>query len=81
MKGIDFCNLTVRPYRNGAIEGALPTVVDRVTPGSEKPWVVEEWMKTQALTKVTVKVTIPGPLTILDTVYSNLLFAIKPELY
>ena len=64
--GIDFSFLTEKPARSGSYTSFLPTVVSKVE--AEKPFLVDEWKKNQSLTKKDLKITIPGPLTITDTV-------------
>jgi len=64
--GIDFSVLTEKPARSGSYTSFLPTVVSKVEAG--KPFLVDEWKKNQSLTKKDLKITIPGPLTITDTV-------------
>ena len=67
LNGIDFVNLTRRKFRNGACENELPTIIGQVAPSTEEPWLVKEWRATQSLTSTPVKVTIPGPMTIIGT--------------
>ena len=64
--GIDFSFLTEKPARSGSYTSFLPTIVSKVE--ADKPFLVDEWKKNQSLTKKDLKITIPGPLTITDTV-------------
>nr|UKS50402.1 B12-independent methionine synthase 2 [Scrippsiella trochoidea] len=68
--GIDFENLTKTSIRNGACSVELPTVRGKVT------WrgpldVVAEWRKAQDVSRVPVKYTLPGPLTIIGTLHNE----------
>jgi 5-methyltetrahydropteroyltriglutamate--homocysteine methyltransferase len=47
---------------------ACPTVVRKISVGAGAPIIVEEWKKAQAVSSRPVKITIPGPMTICDTV-------------
>ena len=64
--GIDFSFLTEKPARSGSYTSFLPTIASKVE--ADKPFLVDEWKKNQSLTKKDLKITIPGPLTITDTV-------------
>jgi len=68
LKGIDFENLTEKSCRNGAWIGYLPTIVDKIEPMDTKPWVYAEWKESQKMTKRPVKITLPGPMTIINSV-------------
>jgi len=72
VQGISFEteDLTEQESRGGACKWTCPTVVGKVgvKPGAA-PFVVEEWKKAQAHSPgVPVKITIPGPMTICDTI-------------
>ena len=66
LNGIDFSNLTEKTARTGNYKCWLPTITNRVTAGES--FLVEEWKKNQKLSKKPIKVTIPGPMTITDTI-------------
>lgn len=70
IEGIDFENLTKVSCRNGAYITELPTVRNKVL--WKGGWdAVEEWKKAQAVSKVPVKYTLPGPMTIIGTVCND----------
>ena len=63
--GFDFVNLERRVLRNGAYDCVLPAIRSDVTPG--KPVLVRDYEEAQAASPVPVKMTLPGPLTIIDS--------------
>jgi len=73
LNGFDFENLKSKVSR-GNYEFPAPNVVGKVT--SKESFLAEDWREAQGQTKLPVKVTLPGPLTIADTVantfYPNL---------
>jgi len=69
MKGFDFHNLCAKAVRE--VESAtifLPQVVEEVSPLENETWVWKEWQNSQDLSKRPMKITLPGPMTIADTV-------------
>lgn len=64
--GFDFANLERRVLRNGAYDCALPAIRGDVTPGRH-PILVRDFKEAQAVSQVPVKMTLPGPLTIIDS--------------
>ena len=66
LKGIDFSNLTKKTARTGNYDCYLPTIVDQVK--FEKPFLSNEFKTNQNISSKPIKVTIPGPLTITDTI-------------
>ena len=66
LNGIDFSNLTEKTARTGNYKCWLPTITNRVTAGES--FLVEEWKTNQKLSNKPIKVTIPGPMTITDTI-------------
>ena len=64
--GIDFQNLSERATRGGAWQAKFPTIIDKITTGQN--FLVEDWQRAQAATDRPVKMTLPGPLTIIDSV-------------
>ena len=66
LNGIDFSNLTEKIARTGNYKCWLPTITNKVT--AAKSFLVEEWETNQKLSNKPVKVTIPGPMTITDTI-------------
>jgi len=66
LKGIDFDQLTEKLARTGNYKCWLPTITNKIEAGD--PFLVEEWKKNQTLSNNPVKITIPGPMTITDTI-------------
>ncbi|MCC7271463.1 MAG: cobalamin-independent methionine synthase II family protein [Alphaproteobacteria bacterium] len=63
--GFDFAGLTQKAMRGGSWNAAVPTVVGPVRAGP--PQMVRDWRVAQAATDRPVKMTLPGPLTIIDS--------------
>ena len=65
IEGFDFENLTTALMRSGSWQAEVPTVVGplRAGPG----FLAEDWKTAQSVTTRPVKMTVPGPLTILDS--------------
>jgi len=66
MEGVNFNRLTKKAMRSGAWEVFVPTITHPIKPG--KPFLVREWQVAQAVTLCPVKMTLPGPMTIMDSV-------------
>lgn len=66
LNGFDFENLTEKVHRNGAAIGPLPSIRNRIRP-SGSHFLPEDFKMAQSCTDRPVKITIPGPLTIIDT--------------
>ena len=66
LSGVDFNLLTHQELRNGAYTSSLPTITGPVK--ANAPFLPHDWKTAQALTRRDVKITIPGPMTIGDTV-------------
>jgi 5-methyltetrahydropteroyltriglutamate--homocysteine methyltransferase len=66
LDGIDFDNLTSKIHRNGAAIANLPTITSEVRPKGDH-FLDRDFAIAQAATDRPVKITIPGPLTIIDT--------------
>ncbi len=66
MAGFDFENLTEKAMRTGAWTAVVPTITGPVTAGTS--FLADEWRIAQACTDRPVKMTVPGPLTITDSV-------------
>jgi len=68
--GFDFEKQKEKTCRNGKWTGNLPCVVSEVSlkPESERSDLAKEWQIAQDISDVPVKYTIPGPLTIADSV-------------
>ena len=75
--GFDFEKLTDAIMRSGSWQAEVPTVVAplRAGPG----FLAQDWRTAQAVTTQPVKVTVPGPLTILDST-ANYFYASDKEL-
>jgi 5-methyltetrahydropteroyltriglutamate--homocysteine methyltransferase len=65
LAGIDFETLTEKSVR-GVYSAKLPTVVGPV--GAGAPFLPHDWRVAQGCTERPVKITLPGPMTISDTV-------------
>jgi len=65
MEGIDFKHLTRKAMRDGQWVVDVPTIAAPVKAGSD--FLVRDWRVAQAVTKHPVKITLPGPLTIIDS--------------
>ncbi len=64
--GVDFNTLTEKAARTGNYKCWLPTVVAKVE--AQDSFLVHDWEKSQKLSSKPVKITIPGPMTITDTI-------------
>lgn len=68
LKGFDFENLSEKSARLGAWKALVPTIVADVEPLDTEPWVYKEWLLSQKFSEKPVKITLPGPLTIINSV-------------
>ena len=66
LKGFDFENLTALTVRDGAYRAELPTITGRIEPRGEH-FLDRDFSVAQAATDRPVKITVPGPMTIMDT--------------
>ena len=66
LEGVDFDTLTEKVTRTGNYKCWLPTITNKVK--AKEEFLVSEWKQNQSLTSNPVKVTIPGPMTITDTI-------------
>lgn len=66
LDGVDFNTLTEQELRNGAYKASLPTITGPVKAGA--PFLTHDWASAQDMTDRAVKITLPGPMTIGDTV-------------
>ena len=69
LSGIDFNRLTKKVARTGNYECYLPTITKKIK--TKKNFLTPEWLKSQNLSNKPVKITIPGPLTISDTIAND----------
>ena len=65
LTGIDFARQTERTVRAGAWKATLPTITGPIAP--REHFLVRDWRIAQGATVRPVKITVPGPLTIADT--------------
>lgn len=68
LNGFDFDNLVSKVCRNGAVTTDVPAIVGELKSKFEEPWVAKEWQASQDLTETPVKITLPGPMTIINSV-------------
>jgi 5-methyltetrahydropteroyltriglutamate--homocysteine methyltransferase len=66
LHGFDFEQLTEKSLRNGAYSAFLPTV--RAAISVRDKFLLADWKVAQAATDRAVKITLPGPMTVTDTV-------------
>jgi 5-methyltetrahydropteroyltriglutamate--homocysteine methyltransferase len=66
LDGIDFTTLTEKELRGGAYAASLPTITGNVR--ARDRFLTHDWQVAQAFTDRPLKVTMPGPMTIADTV-------------
>ena len=64
--GVDFNTLTEKIARTGNYKCWLPTIVAKVE--AQDSFLVHDWKVSQKLSSKPVKITIPGPMTIGDTI-------------
>ena len=65
LTGIDFKKMTAKSFREGTEEGMVPTVRGPIR--ATHTFLVNDWKFAQSFTDKPVKITMPGPLTISDT--------------
>lgn len=66
LEGMDFENLTKKTLRTGNYSSLLPTVRGPVK--TRGLFLADDWRRAQEATDKPVKITMPGPLTVADTV-------------
>jgi len=69
MKGFNFSRLTPKSMRDGQWKVSVPTIDRPVEAGAE--FLVRDWQIAQSATDRPVKITIPGPLTIMDSTFDG----------
>jgi 5-methyltetrahydropteroyltriglutamate--homocysteine methyltransferase len=69
MDGIDFTCLTRKAMRDGQWVVTVPTITGPVNARAE--FLVRDWQVAQAAVERPVKITLPGPLTIMDSTYNS----------
>ncbi len=65
LNGFDFENLTNKPVRGGTYSANLPTIRGPVS--VKKLFLSEDWKLAQSFTENSLKITMPGPMTVFDT--------------
>jgi 5-methyltetrahydropteroyltriglutamate--homocysteine methyltransferase len=70
LEGIDFINLTNKVHRNGAAVADLPTINARILPRGNH-FLDRDFAIAQSFSDKPVKITLPGPLSIIDTTANN----------
>jgi 5-methyltetrahydropteroyltriglutamate--homocysteine methyltransferase len=66
LSGVDFERLQLREIRTGAWEREVPTIIDRVSPNGS--FLTYDYRIAQSYSSRPIKITVPGPMTIADTV-------------
>lgn len=66
LKGFDFAKLTTKVHRNGAAIADLPTITGKIVPRGNH-FLDRDYEMAQSCTDRPVKITVPGPVTIIDT--------------
>lgn len=66
LNGVDFENLTTRVLRDGAYKTELPTINGKISPKGSH-FLDHDFRVASKATKRPVKITVPGPTTIMDT--------------
>ena len=78
VSGIDFDLLTQKVHRNGAAVANLPTVTEKIFPAAYH-FLNRDFSVAQSASDRPVKITVPGPLTIIDTT-ANQFYSTEREL-
>ncbi|MFQ5984893.1 MAG: 5-methyltetrahydropteroyltriglutamate--homocysteine methyltransferase [Alphaproteobacteria bacterium] len=65
LEGIDFRRLSEKPVRGGTYVAELPTITGPIRPRDH--FLPHDWRVAQGFTERPVKITVPGPMTIADT--------------
>lgn len=69
LNGIDFEHLTEMVARQGAFTAEVPTITSAVSPAELV--LARDWRIAQATTDASIKITLPGPMTITDSVAND----------
>ena len=67
LEGFDFHKLFSKICRDGAVVTDVPRIISDVTPRAGEAWVWKEWKASQDLSTLPVKITVPGPMTIINS--------------
>ena len=65
--GIDFNRLTKKAMRDGEWVVAVPTITGPIKPNNGPGFLARDWRVAQSATDRPVKITLPGPMTIMDS--------------
>ncbi len=65
LAGIDFGKLTEKSLRDGSYSARVPTITGPVS--ARERFLTRDWELAQSFTSAPVKITLPGPMTIADT--------------
>ncbi len=66
LSGIDFSRLTKKTMRSGSWIGSVPTITGPIQ--AKDHFLPRDWHIAQSVTRKPVKMTIPGPITITDSI-------------
>lgn len=66
-EGFDFHKLFSKICRDGAVVTDVPCIVSDLTPRAGEAWVRKEWKASQGLSALPMKMTLPGPMTIINS--------------
>ena len=69
LNGISFEEITHKSVRQGAFEADLPTITGPIS--SKEARLHNDWRSAQQFTTKPVKITLPGPMTITDSIANN----------
>ena len=69
LNGISFKEVTHKSVRQGAFEADLPTIIGPIS--SKEVRLHHDWKSAQQFTKKPLKITLPGPMTITDSIANN----------
>lgn len=67
LEGFDFLKLISKICRDGAVVTDVPRIIGDVTPRTGEAWVWKEWKASQDLSTLPMKITLPGPMTIINS--------------
>ena len=77
IEGIDFNTLTEKVARTGNYKCLLPTIISKVQ--AQDSFLAHDWKVSQKLSSKPVKITLPGPMTIADTI-ANTFYTSKDKM-
>ena len=68
IEGIDFHRLTEKAMRDGQWVVSVPTITGPIKAKDGRGFLARDWQAAQAATDRPVKITLPGPMTIIDSI-------------